>query len=314
MIRLDLLPIACLALVVACSPSNQQPADETASDAAPERAGAPTSIAGPALWRVGDDDTTVYLFGTVHVLRPEHNWLEAPVAAALDAADTVFFEADIESTRAQSDLMAAVTELGFYTDGVTLRDVLEADEEAEVVETLALLDVPILGIDNFKPWFAAIQLSDIHLERQGFRRDAGVEEVLRARAERSGASFAFLETGAEQIELLASVPEAAQIQMLVDTATQIEDEPTLLDTLIEEWIDGDVGALETLIEADASLGAGDVREVMLTRRNANWARQLDDLIDTQPGTFFVAVGAAHLVGDDSVQAQLEPYGHLAERL
>ncbi|MEL7454096.1 MAG: TraB/GumN family protein [Pseudomonadota bacterium] len=263
---------------------------------------------GPALWRVADADTTVFLFGTVHVLRPGLDWQSVAIEDAFNAADAVYFEADVDSPKALSDTNAAATALGLYTDGRTLRGVLEDDDEREVEEAARLLRLPMGSIDNLRPWLVSIQLSNVHLDRLGFSQASGVETVLGNEAQRLNKDIRYFETGARQIELFASVPEQSQIAMLVDTAIQIEDDPNFLDRTVADWLSGDVAALAEAIASDGSFGSGPVYDTMLKGRNADWALQIQDLLNNEPGTFFVAVGAAHLTGTDSVLAYLENGG------
>lgn len=275
--------------------------------------GAATEPAGPAIWRVADEDTEVYLFGTVHVLRPETDWLRDDIREAITSADAVYFEADVESLPSRAELNETVTRLGFLTDGTTLRDLLDEPDETDVSEAAMQLGIPFSGINNFQPWFASIALSDVHLEQQGFRRDEGVERTLAAEARRLGRPVRYLETGAEQITLLAGISRDAQIDMLVETARQIDEDPDLLDRMIGEWLEGDIAELEGLVARDNTFAAGEAYDVMLAQRNARWSEMIADLMDKEPGTFLVAAGAAHFVGGQSVQEQLAARGLIVER-
>ncbi|MEM6410704.1 MAG: TraB/GumN family protein [Pseudomonadota bacterium] len=272
------------------------------------------NVEGPALWRVADEDTTVFMFGTVHVLKPDLDWLSDEVREIVRGADAVYFEADVDSRTAQTSLVRAVTELGLYTDGSTLSQRLNSDQQREVQEALELFGIPAAGIDNMQPWLASIQLADLHLNQQGYDQDSGVESVLTEEANRGNVPLRYLETGVEQIELLASISEATQIEMLVETARQIEDEPNILDDMIDEWVEGDVAALAELVAEDETFISEDATAIMLTGRNANWARQIDALLAAESGQFVVAVGAAHLVGEGSLQDQLQDFGHTTDRL
>ena len=299
------LMAACLWTALgACKPGDAPPPASPAS--APE-------AGGPALWRVADEDTQVYLFGTVHVLRPDTDWLRDDIRATVAMADAVYFEADVESLSSRAELNETVTRLGLLTDGTTLRDLLDEPDETEVSEAAMQLGIPFSGLNNFQPWFASIALSDVHLERQGFRRSDGVDRMLAAEARRLGRPVRYLETGAEQITLLAGISTEAQIGMLVETARQIGDDPDLLDRMIGEWLEGDVAELGELVARDNTFAAGEAYDVMLARRNERWGEQIAGLLDAEPGTFLVAAGAAHFVGAESVQEQLAERGLAVDR-
>lgn len=278
-----------------------------------KKAAAEATFSGPALWRVTDDDTVIYLFGTVHTLRAETRWEVPAIRDALLAADAIYFEADTESSAAQKEINDIVTQRGLYLDGRTLEDVLPEEAEREVVEATDLLGIPPEGIYNFKPWLASLQLSNLHLEARAFDNALGVEKIIGADARQRGIPIRYLETGAYQLGLLASVSEKEQIAMLVQTARQIEDQPDFLETLIAGWVGGDVSELARLIAEDDVFGSGEVYNLMLRTRNANWATKIKALLEEEAGTFFVAVGAAHLAGDDSLQNILAAKGVKAER-
>ena len=277
-------------------------------------AAAEEAYTGPALWRVADDDTTVYLFGTVHTLREGVRWQSDTITETLLSADAVYFEADTQSTNARGEINAAVTRFGLMTDGDTLEDLLPEDAEREVEETAALLDVPLYSLSNFKPWLASFALSDIHQEKLGFDQALGVEKVLANLATDRAIPLRYLETGVYQLQLIASVPDAEQIALLVQTAEQIESDPDFLDRTIEDWSVGDVSALAQTFKNSGVFGQGEIYNLMVRTRNVNWSQKITSLMENEAGTFFIAVGAAHLTGDDSLQTILASLGVEAERV
>ena len=294
--------------LAACDQNKPESFTEKVKAAAEEAA-----FTGPALWRVEDEDTTVYLFGTVHTLRRETRWETPFVLDALKDADAVYFEANTQSAAAQNAIIEAGTRLGLYTDGRTLSEVLDEGAQREVEEAATLLGIELQAFDNFKPWFASTALSNIHLENRGFENDLGVEKIISGKARKSNTPIRYLETGAYQLGLLASVPESEQIALLVQTAEQIEDEPDFLDRLVADWASGDVNALAASIAADDVYGSGEIYNLMLRTRNANWSTLITELMEEEAGTFFIAVGAAHLAGADSVQNLLASNGLTANR-
>lgn len=290
------LLVLIIALIVFSACSQEQTFTEKVKEAAIEEA-----FTGPALWEISDSDTNIYLFGTVHTLHPDTRWETQTVLDALQSADAIYLEADTIDTQAQNDILKTVTELGLFTNGETLRDVLPPEAEAEIEETARLLGVDMQAFDNFKPWLAASALSDLHTDARGFESKLGVENIITTDATARAIPIRFLETGAYQLGLLASVPEPEQINMLVQTAEQIEEDPEFLDRMIEDWATGDVSALARTIADDDVFGSGEIYNLMIRTRNANWASDISALLEDEAGTFFIAVGAAHLAGNDSVQ-------------
>ncbi|MEL6258963.1 MAG: TraB/GumN family protein [Pseudomonadota bacterium] len=268
--------------------------------------------AAPPVWTISDDDTTIHFFGTVHILPPDVEWRSPAFDAAFEAADAVYFEADTQSANAQVEALSAITSTGFFTDGRTLTEVLDDAEEKEVVEALDILGAPIASFNPQKPWLAGLNLQSMFAIARGYETDAGVEVVLTKDAEAAGKPLRFLEGVAEQIGILAGIPEDDQIAFLVASAISIEDEPEALDLLVAEWAEGDIDALSAMVADVDAFGAQEVYDALLTTRNENWTGQVEALLDDEAGTFLIAVGAAHLVGPDSLPAMLRARGYEVE--
>ncbi len=261
----------------------------------------------PALWVLSDEDTTVYIFGTIHLLRPDLDWRTEEFNAALASADVVITEADVFSPEAQGELMQAVLAGGTFKDGRTLADVLSDDEEASVNKALESLNLPFAAIGPLRPWFAALQLTTSSAMSAGFDPQSGVDSVIIAEATAAAKELRYLETGPEQINFFVNMPEADQVAFLVATADAIVNEPDMLDTLVRDWVRGDITAIgEMMADAD-TIGSREVYDVILKRRNENWVPKIEVLLD-EPGVFFIAVGAGHIAGDDSVVTLLRSRG------
>ena len=110
------------------------------------------------------------------------------------------------------------------------------------------------------------------------------------------------------MKALASIPEPVQIDMLVQTAEQMLEDPLLLDRMVADWQEGDVEGLADFLAEDDVFGDGPAYDIMLDGRNANWTETIARLLDEEEGVFFVAVGALHLVGEDSLQVKLRQRG------
>ncbi|MEL6103672.1 MAG: TraB/GumN family protein [Pseudomonadota bacterium] len=302
-----------LVLVTACTDA-REPADpaapaSTSVDASIE---GPAPLGAPALWTLADEDTTVHLFGTVHILKPETEWRTEAFDAVLQSADAIYFEADVSSPEAQQAMTRLVPQLGVYTDGTKLTDVLNEADEQDVKEAADLIGVPMAAVEPMKPWLATVQLSMLALQKQGYEPDSGVEMVLSALAAETDTELRYLETGEQQLRFFADAPVEDQVAFLVASAQQIEDDPDLLDTLVAEWAEGDVAAIGSIMADPATMGSEQVYETLIVERNRNWTRQIKDLMDAEPGVFLMAVGAGHLAGTDSVVEMLRAEGIAVE--
>ncbi len=267
---------------------------------------------GPAMWLVSDADTKVYLYGTVHILKPEMQWQTEAFNTAFADSDAVYLEADL-SDEVQASLAGILPPLAFYSDGRTLMDVLDAADEKEVVEAAEILGLPPETLNMMKPWFASIALSQIHMVKTGYEANSGVEKIIAAKAKTAQKPMRYFETAEQQLHFLAGLPEASQIEFLVASAEAIEDRPEMLDELVADWVSGDVKGIADLMAGEDVMGDRTVYDVLLVKRNRIWAKTIDQLLEDEAGTFMIAVGAAHLAGPDSTVVMLEAAGDTVTR-
>ncbi|HEV7228797.1 TraB/GumN family protein [Brevundimonas sp.] len=264
---------------------------------------------GPALWVIKDADSTIYLFGTVHVLRPTTAWGSPAVDAAFDSADVIYFEiTNPDDVAAAQPLML---QYGMSPQR-PLNTLLTEAEYAKLGEAAGVVGVPVELLNQMRPWLVALTLSISPVVKAGYDPMSGVELVLRARAQAAGKPLKGLETLEEQIRILAGFPEEAQLAFLRQTLESYEEATTQLDGLVAAWAAGDVEGIERLGVAEMA-SEPVIYDAMLTKRNTNWANQIETMLEGE-GTVFIAVGAAHLAGDDSVQAILARRGVTSERV
>ena len=282
------------------------------SSAAPNELLSSSVAEGPALWSLQDDDTTVYLFGTVHILRPETQWRQDYLNNALVSADTLYFEADTESPEVQASLAGLIQETGVYNDGRSLLKVLSEEQLATVSEAAASLQVPLPALAQLKPWMVGLQLSVMQLIKTGYNPESGVETVLLRDPALSDKTRGYFETAGQQIRLFERLSESDQIEMLVASARFITEDPTGLDTLVSAWAAGDIDEIANQLASVDAFGNQVVYDAVLTERNRNWIPLIEELLEA-PGVKFVAVGAGHLAGADSVIAMLRAKGHRIKR-
>ncbi len=268
------------------------------------RAVPPAEGQGPALWVIRDADSTLYLFGTVHLLRPTTAWGTERVDAAFDSAEKVVLE--ISNPDDQAAVIPLVQQYGLSFTS-PLSSLLTAEEVAALDTAARTIGLTAAQMEPFRPWFAALTLSVAPLTKAGYDPTSGVELILKARAEAAGKPISGFETVDEQIRIIAGFPEADQLDFLRSTLESFETAATELDALVEAWAAGDVEAIETIGVGPMRESSEEIYQALLVRRNTNWANQIQTMLEGS-GTVFIAVGAAHLVGDDSVQEILERRG------
>ena len=279
-----------------------------ANDTAGEPAAAPMAAKGPALWKVADADTTIYLFGTVHVLPKEVEWYDATIAKAFDSAGTIVTEIPMDA--ASEAQMAQLTQAkGMLPAGTTLRSLLNAEQTATYAAAMGKIGIPVEAFDPVKPWLAGLTLSILPLMQQGYEPNSGVEKVLLAKAE--GKEKGALETAEFQLGIFDGMTQEAQVAFMMEAATGIDEVKPMLDRMVAEWAEGDADQLAEVMNEGMSDPA--VAEALLYSRNRNWAEWIDTRLDA-PGTVFVAVGAGHLAGAKSVQDYLAQKGITVTRV
>jgi uncharacterized protein YbaP (TraB family) len=292
--------IFAAAVLTACGAST--PDDPIAAALASKGAGE------PAVWTLRDDDTTLHIMGTIHLLKPNLDWRTDAINGALNAADTIVFEADVDSQEAAAEMMKFISRKGMFTDGRQLTDTLTEAEQAQLNDALETLNLPLGAIQTMRPWFAAINLAVLQVQKGGYDPESGVERVLQAVAQADNKDFKYLETVDEQLIRLASLPDKDQVAFLVSSIEDMEEGTKMLDVLVDEWVDGDINGLAILLSNPDIIGSESVYDALLKDRNQDWTPKIIDMLET-PGTRLIAVGAGHLAGDDSVINMLRKEGY-----
>lgn len=296
-----------LALLLALPACGQRTSPAPVSNAG-SNAGA-TTDADPALWMVKDADTTIYLFGTIHVLKPGLSWFDEAVKTAFDRSDQLVLELVApDGPTAQAIIMRK----GLVTTGPTLTQQLPAAKRENYARVLAGLGLPANALDRMKPWYAAMNLSLLPIMKLGYDPAKGPETVLTTAARSAGKPVIGLETFEQQIGYFDALSPAAQTQFLVTTVDDVPKAGSEMEKMVAEWSRGDPDALARDMN-DSLKDSPEVARTLLVDRNRRWAGWIEHRLKT-PGTIFVAVGAGHLAGPESVQAQLAKDGVKAMRI
>jgi len=263
---------------------------------------------GPALWKVADDDTTIYLFGTVHVLPQGIEWYDDTIDQALTGSDIIVTEIPMDKA-SEAQLQQLTMTKGMLPAGTTLRSLLNPEQTIVYEAALAKLGAPPEAFDPFKPWLAGLTLSLLPLMQQGYTPDSGVEKVLLGKV--GDKPQGSLETAEFQLGIFDGMEQSAQVSFLIEAAEGMDEVAPMLGRMVAEWAEGDADALAAVMNEGMTDPV--VAEALLYSRNANWAEWIDTRLDT-PGTVFIAVGAGHLAGAKSVQDYLAAKGITTTRV
>jgi len=291
---------AASALALLLTPGLALADDHVAAMAQPAPANA------PALWKLADADTTIYMFGTVHVLPDGVEWMDRRITDAFASADQFVTEVDMRELEASRQMMV---DAGMIQTGETLRSMMTDENRTEYEAAVTGLGLPAEALDPLEPWFASLNLSILPLMQAGYDPMSGVEMVFEAMSE--GKERAALETVAEQVALFDGMEMAAQLTMLDATVEAIPELTTLVNSMVEHWLAGDADGLAEVMNANMDDPA--LYQRLLVDRNAKWVDWIEQRLG-EPGTVFMAVGAGHLAGEGSVQDLLAQRGLVAERV
>ena len=263
----------------------------------------------PAVWVLKDEDTTIYFFGTFHLLDGKSEWFNDEVKTAFDASQELYLE--ILTLDDPAALQPLIMKYAVDMSGKTLSSRLSAKARIELAAQLAEAKLPAGALEMFEPWFAATALTSLQAKKLGLSPENGPEAVLTKAAKAAGKPVGELETFEAQIAMLDALPESEQLDFLDETLDETKQLDTEFPTMIKAWSTGDSDKLAALL--NEGLGENTILYKMLLKdRNAKWADWVVARM-AKPGTVMVAVGAGHLAGKDSLLAILDKRGFKSQR-
>jgi uncharacterized protein YbaP (TraB family) len=271
-----------------------------------------TPQAQPALWEVSDHDTTIYLFGTIHLLPKDYQWRTSKFDQALNGSQELVVETVIDE-KDPGKLMAAIASLGFAEGLPPLAERVPAEKRAALQAAIARTKMPPAAFDRMKTWTAAFLLMGDQFKDMGLKGGDGVEAVLRNKFLSEGKSVGELESNVEQLTFFNALPEGAQRALLegaLEPAQGGMDKQ--FSAMLRAWASGDVSAVAKTFDQDMS-STPDLQKILIAERNQNWSRWIGKRM-AQPGAVMVAVGAGHLAGKYSLVSMLKRDGYRVRRL
>lgn len=272
-------------------------------------AGFGVAAARPPMWVVKDADSTLVLFGSVHVLPPGLDWQPPALKEALGKADDVWFELPMDPASQLAGVEVVRTK-GLLPPGESLLSKLTPAGRERLARLAPKLGISLEQFDRLRPWLADVTVGILDMQQKGAGAADGVEQSIAAIAPPNAQRRAF-ETAEQQIGFLADAPEADQLASLEDTLRQIEEEPDAYNRLLAAWMDGDLQALQDEGLEPMRKASPDLFDRMITRRNAAWVDAIAQRM-AGSGETVVVVGAGHLVGPGGVPALLRARGFKVE--
>ncbi|HEX8381291.1 MAG TPA: TraB/GumN family protein [Allosphingosinicella sp.] len=276
-----------------------------AAEAAPA-----AKAARPAMWKLADKDTTVYLFGTIHLLPKGRSWRTPAMEAAIKGSDELVLEvANIDDMMAGAQAMA---KLGISPGLPPIAERVPEAKRAAMRSMIAESGIPEAVYDRLETWAAALSLLGVTFKRLGLDPSLGVENQIGTPFRTSGKSVVGLETVEQQLGYFDTLSEGAQRAMLLSVVEESAETKAQFAAMLDAWTSGDLKGIARTFDDETQMSP-ELKSALMSKRNAAWADWLARRME-KPGTVFVAVGAGHLAGADSVQKMLRKKGLKAKRV
>lgn len=276
--------------------------------ASPVRAEPPV----PLLWKVSDDDSSLYLLGSFHLLAADDYPLSADVEAAFAEASSLLFElapGELES----GALPVRMAEVATRRRPGSLEQDLGTDTWAELRRYTEANGLSLAHLSGFDPWFVGLTIGLLELGKQGLDPALGLDRYFMRAATRTAKPAAGLELAEEQIALLAGMSLDEQRQMLAEALEQARGGQPRSRELHRAWRAGDADRLWRDMAADMKRDYPALYRRINVQRNDAWLPVLERSL-ARDGDVLVVVGALHLLGEDGVVEKLRAKGYQVERI
>jgi uncharacterized protein len=261
-------------------------------------------------YTVSDGEQTAYLFGSIHVGTEDFYPLHNSVDQAYEAADKLAVEAD-PSEVGPIGMMELIEEVGVYADGETIQDYISDDMYADLEAQLQQLGIPMSEFERYKMWFVAVSLELFPLLEMGYSAELGIDQYFLDQAEEDGKDVVELESMEFQMNFMNQLSEDDQmdyLQSVLDNLQNMDEYEAEIEEMFDTWMTGDIDTFAAFRdEAEES----DPAQWLTVERDKGMAEKIEEFLQ-EDETYFVVVGALHLVGEQSIPDLLESKGYTVE--
>ncbi len=267
--------------------------------------------ADTSVWKATKGANTVYIGGTVHLLRPADYPLPPEYDEAYQDATEIYFETDLAAL-ADPAVQAKMVQQWTYSDGRTLKTILSETAYSVLAEAATAYGLPMAAVDTFKPGMVLTVFTVQALQRIGFTPQ-GVDTSYNAKATEDSKAIGQLETVQEQLDVIAGMGEGNESEFILLTLQDIDQIETIMEEMITAWRLGDSEQLSTLFVEDMKQQTPRLYDALLVQRNLKWMPQIEAMF-VDSDTEFLLVGVAHLVGEDGLLTMLRQRGYTIKQL
>jgi uncharacterized protein YbaP (TraB family) len=264
------------------------------------------------MWSVSDADTTVYLFGTIHLLPDKYPWRTAKFDQAIAGSNELVVETIIDDKNPMA-LFSVLTRLAISPGLPPIIERVPPAKRPLLLAAIKKSGIPQAAYDRMETWAAAVILLGNQFKDLGLKNDQGVETVLRNSFTAQGKPIGELETNAEQLGFFDTLSEPSQRELLEGAIESSPEGKQEFNRMLASWVKGDVSAIARSFNRDLAAST-ELMNALIKRRNANWSKWIENRLATTPGSVMIAVGAGHLAGRDSVIDLLKRDGYRVRRV
>ncbi|WNF38760.1 TraB/GumN family protein [Bacillaceae bacterium IKA-2] len=262
-------------------------------------------------FEVANEGNTVYLLGSIHVGKSDMYPLQGKIEEAYASSSHLAVEVNINDI-SELEMIQHISELGLYLDGSTLKDHIDSDLYDELLALLNEYGMQENEVSIFKPWLVTQMVEAILAEQQGYSTDLGIDQYFLTKAAEDEKKIISLETVEEQLNLLAMLSADSQEKLLHSSVFEQAENEAMINDLVTKWIDGDIAGLAELrkIDEDEPEDYLEFYNAFTDERDKKMAQKIDGFLQNESSeTYFVVVGALHLVGENSIVDVLKSKGY-----
>jgi len=264
------------------------------------------------LWKIQSQTNKVYVLGSLHLAKKEVYPLNQKIENAFDQSDFLVVEANVNDIK-KIDIQK-IMESAFYPANDTLEKHVSLETFEGVKKETGGLGIPFELINKQKPWFLAMTLVSLESIKLGLDPNLGIDKYFLSKVEEKK-KILELESLDYQISLLSGFSDKDQELFLIYTLKDLDIMEQEVSQLVQAWISGDTKSMESILTRSVSEDKrlSTIFEKLIFERNRRMVSKIEDFLRTKE-TYFVIVGAGHLLGSQGIVEILKEKGYLVEQL
>lgn len=262
------------------------------------------------LWKIQTSTNRVYLLGSIHILKKENFPLRPPIYQAMQDASHVVFEVNPKNLVPERSSLQML-KMGVLTNGKTIKDYLSPKTYETAKTQLQQRGYQIEPFATFKPWFLALTITAMEMQKMGLDPDIGVDKHLFELAKQQKKSIDGLETFEDQIRIFNDMSPKTQDMFVLQSFSELAMMKSEVNDLMKAWVQGRAEGLEVMLKSMQDYP--EVFHALITERNKNWMSQIESFLRSRDN-YLVVVGTLHLLGEKGLLAMLREKGWKIESM